>query len=100
MGHKVISLDSMGAKDKPNLASLIRDAVLDAQPEDCHGCPKALERSYRVGQRALREGLSPQEAAEWAWGNPGICCRGCVLVELLTPLDSPPTVVERELINA
>ncbi|MFZ1324088.1 MAG: hypothetical protein WAQ57_02935 [Candidatus Saccharimonadales bacterium] len=81
MTKRVISADTYGRGAGPNPASLMRDAVLDAMPEACHGCPEAFERSYRIGQLALRENIPPRDAAEWAWGNPGVCCREAVEID-------------------
>ena len=71
--------------DENNVAADIRDAVIGAEPDECHGCVYALNHSYETGQYARTHGLSPKEAAELAWGYAGACCKTVVDLTLLPP---------------
>lgn len=65
-----------------NQSADIRDAVIDAEPDDCRMCPRAREHSYQIGQLARALAMEPELAAETAWGNPEIaCCKSLVSVE-------------------
>ncbi|MDQ3123146.1 MAG: hypothetical protein M3Q14_00455 [bacterium] len=97
MAVQEISLDSMTRGAEPNRASLIRDAVIEAEPELCHGCPKAFERSYDIGQTALKEGWTPEKAATEAWGNIGACCRTCVDLQIIPVVITPSEHRELQL---
>ena len=67
--------------DEYNRPAAIRDALFDAMPEQCHGCPDAFETCYAIGQIARKGDMSPSEAADWAWGRLGACCQQAVIIE-------------------
>lgn len=85
--------------DGDNAASAIRDAVIGAEPDQCHGCDYALAHSYEIGQFARINELSPEKAAEVAWGYLGACCKSEIGVELLTPDDEPSVSEEKVLVS-
>lgn len=86
--------------DENNAAAAIRDAVIGAEPDGCHGCDYALEHSYEIGQYARDNNMDPESAALLAWGYMGACCRTEIAVELLTPVSSPSTSDQSILIPA
>ena len=86
--------------DENNSASAIRDAVIGAEPPQCHGCDYALEHSYEIGQFARANELDPATAAEVAWGYFGACCKSEIGVELLSPDDQPSVSEEKVLASA
>lgn len=82
-----------------NQSAAIRDAVIGAEPMECHGCPRALEHSYEIGQLARQLMMSAEEAAEAAWGKPEIaCCKALVSVERIVEDPAMPDVEAKSLL--
>ncbi|CAN5407191.1 hypothetical protein BH10PAT3_BH10PAT3_7270 [soil metagenome] len=86
--------------DGNNTAAAIRDAVIEAEPEVCHGCTYAFDHSYETGQYAKNTGLDPEAAAKLAWGYIGACCRSEIGVELIEPDTAPSESVQKVLVSA